>query len=101
MRLRPISGGSAMPNHDWPPPPVSAPAPRRWRKRFLFWLMAVAVVVLPFVIHVYYGRWLAEQDLRAAIAEVDAVDPEWRLEQIEAKRAQVADDKNSARIIVA
>src|SRR5262249_45301684 len=35
-----------------------------------------------------------------ALAELDASDPDWRLEAIEAGRAEVPDHENSARLIV-
>src|SRR5262249_8435772 len=79
---------------------------RPWRRRLI--LCTSSLVVLAGLLAVYlYNRVQserqqeAERELHEAIAEIDAIDPEWRLEQIEAKRRKVPDHENSARVIVA
>jgi hypothetical protein len=87
----------------------------RWLKRSGTGLLAVALVL---------GGWMAwhhhqaakrlqdskvradrengetsDQDLREALAEADRLDPDWRLEQLEAKRPILAADKNSAVVV--
>jgi hypothetical protein len=67
------------------------------------WLLAAGVVVL------LVGGWFgyislrmrakskaAEAELREAIAETDRLDPGWRLEELEAKRARPSDPDNGA-----
>ncbi|MCI0334446.1 MAG: hypothetical protein L0228_14605, partial [Planctomycetes bacterium] len=76
------------------------PRPRRWRRR-LFWTAIVSLVVLgPPVAIFYYHRWAAYWDLQDAIAETDRIDPEWRLEQLEARRRKVPDESNSALVLI-
>src|SRR5436305_14504192 len=48
--------------------------------------------------HVYCLR--ERQRLAAALAELDATDPGWRLEDIEAARAVVPEQENSAPLIL-
>ena len=36
-----------------------------------------------------------ERDLQEAVAEADRLDPHWRLEEIEANRIKIPDDRNS------
>jgi hypothetical protein len=43
----------------------------------------------------------AKQQLAAAIAEADRLDPGWRLEELEDKRAAIPEEENSATIIMA
>ncbi|MSQ93930.1 MAG: hypothetical protein EXR98_05160 [Gemmataceae bacterium] len=77
----------------------SAPAvrpSRLWRRPFLIGVAGIGLVVLT-VAGIFYYRWhVAEQALQDAIAEADRLDPGWRLGELEARRALVPDDKNSA-----
>jgi hypothetical protein len=71
--------------------------PRRWWRDLvylgLFIVLALALVAL--------GIWYSydvrsDRALQEAIAEADHLDPGWRLDEIEAKRANVPDAENSA-----
>jgi hypothetical protein len=101
---------------DDPLPIEKSRRPRlRWLKRIGTGLLVVALVL---------GGWLAwhhyqatkrlqttdvrantengetsDQDLRQALSEADRLDPDWRLEQLEAKRPVLATDKNSAEVV--
>ncbi len=79
------------------------PAPtrkRRWPKRLLWIVLGLCVILGPIVGIHFYDRWQADRELQEAIAELDAADPDWTLERIEAKRRVVPEEENSARIIV-
>jgi hypothetical protein len=88
------------------PTPLSeaAKAPRRrrrWRK--LLMVFAFGIIVLVGGYFAAYGIALARSgsDLRAAIAEVDAAEPGgWQLEDLEARRPQVPDDKNGSKVLL-
>jgi hypothetical protein len=76
--------------------PSAAPIskrPRKWLRRLalvlLFFVLVIGVVVLFFL-------RAASSELNDVIAEMDRLDPGWRLEDIEAGRKVVPDDKNSA-----
>jgi hypothetical protein len=47
-----------------------------------------------------YSDYAARKDLESAIAELDAVDPRWRLEDIEADRQLVRDEDNAAFVVL-
>src|SRR5438874_11338567 len=78
-------------------------------KRSQFWrrLRRIAVVLAMLVgAIVLYGWWYFERtasagkaDLAAAIAETDALDPDWRWEALEAKRPTIPEAENSVRVI--
>jgi hypothetical protein len=74
---------------------VYAPA-RRQRGRKIFVPGLVAAVVLacvPLVIYVYHSQATAEE-LAAATAEAERLDPGWRQDEMDAKRKLVADKEN-------
>jgi hypothetical protein len=74
--------------------PEASPVPRRRRWPYVIILLSLAVLA---VIGLYVYRDVAsERELQAALAETDQLDPRWRLDDIEADRAVVADAKNSA-----
>ena len=82
------------------------PPPRRWRRRFrrlLIVLLVLASVVLvllaAFVGWHLYLRKVHGDELRAAIARTDELDPGWSLEEIEARRAVVPDEENGAPVV--
>lgn len=74
--------------------------PPRWR-RFLVRAIQIAVASLAVTMLCSFtiDRWFARRDLAAAIAAIDAREPEWRLESLEAQRPVVPADANSALII--
>jgi hypothetical protein len=77
---------------------VSAPA-RKWRRwRTLLFLAGVPVLAC---IGIVLWVLLAEPDLQRAVAEADRLDPGWRLEELEAARETVADEENSALMVLA
>jgi hypothetical protein len=72
--------------------------PRRWRRRIL---LAFACLVLVACGGIFYFIWFSSYALNELMAEMDRDDPGWRLEEIEAKRRAVPDDRNSALQIMA
>lgn len=79
---------------DSPSSPVNLP--RRPRRRWRRFFSAILILILIGGGVIAYLFWAAEADLNRAMAELDASDPGWRLEDIEAKRRQVPDAVNSA-----
>jgi hypothetical protein len=92
-----------------PEPRLAAPSPTghapQRRKRHVVIILALGAVVL-----LAPGLWVglqvsfairAERRLQAAIAEADRLDPDWRLDQLEAKRKPVPDDQNGALVVLA
>ncbi len=73
------------------PAPVSPAQPRRLR-RWLIRLLLVALLAAAFAV---YSR-IADDYLNQTVADLDRTDPGWRLEELEAARPAVADEKNSA-----
>src|SRR5688500_7267020 len=92
------------PSSPFPPGQRVSPSSRQrrpfWRRLFLIWLVAFLVVASVALERYLTTRNRYNQQVQEAVAEVDAVDPRWRLEDIEADRAQVPDERNSAKIIV-
>jgi hypothetical protein len=58
----------------------------------------VLLVLLPAAAYVYV-MIAADRRLREAVAEVERNDPHWRLEEVEAGRAQVPDERNAAGLV--
>src|SRR5262245_47684125 len=75
------------------------------RRRRSWWLIAVAVVVVVAIVllvgQAVYFRHLADEHLRAAEAAVTAVDPRWRLVDLEADREAMPPEGNSADVALA
>jgi hypothetical protein len=69
------------------------------------WLRALEIVVqaalLIGIVSVSVRHWIFTSRLQAELAQMDRTDPGWRLQDIEAARAAVSDDENSALTIVA
>jgi hypothetical protein len=80
-----------------PMPPLRKPR-RRWWKRLLIGLLLA--ILVPTVIY-RFNAWRLNRQLEEVIAELDAADPGWRLEEIEKGRKEIADEKNGARIVTA
>jgi hypothetical protein len=75
------------------------PAPAKQRGSRRRWLLVAGVVALPIVAlaAIYLAiDYLAELNLREALAEADRLDPGWRLEDLEASRAVYPDAENAA-----
>jgi hypothetical protein len=77
-------------------PPVES-RQRRWRRnwgvRLLLLVLGCGVLA---ACHYTIRHYRASNALEVAVAELDRTDPGWRLEDIEAARAVVPDDENSA-----
>src|SRR5207245_2170060 len=72
-----------------------------WKRRFaLAGLLGVLFAGL-LIGWYFYTNSLSDKELQDAIAEADRLDPGWRLEELEAKRAVIPDAENSAERIVA
>lgn len=69
---------------------------RRWWFRILC-LALLAIAGIAF--NVYWQRQQAAEELRQVLAELDQAEPDWRLEQIEAKRRVIPDEENGAQIV--
>src|SRR6266849_718197 len=74
--------------------------PRRPRRRVVLW---AALIASPFLFLLAWRgyEWYLDRDLRQAIAEADRLDPGWRLEDLEAARAEVSDEENAALQVLA
>src|SRR4051794_28999200 len=73
----------------------TAPAPGRWRRRLLrlgIPLVLAAAAVIGWAISATSG-------LSSAVRDADRLDPGWRLEELEAKRAVYPDAENAAAVI--
>jgi hypothetical protein len=72
---------------------------RSWRlRRLLRVLLVVALLVASWKIPAYLYD---QHALNRYLADLDERDPGWRLEDIERSRAEVPDERNSARVVVA
>jgi hypothetical protein len=79
----------------------SGEEPRRPRR---LWLRVIGVLFLLLVVGVLIrlavNYRLAQTRLQAAVAEVDATDSNWRLDQIEQTRADLPSTENSAHVVM-
>jgi hypothetical protein len=75
------------------------------RSRWKPWVLSAFGLLLPVIsfpiCKEYYARWQAWKELDETIAEVDRLDPRWRLEDIEADRRQFPPDNNGAIVVLA
>lgn len=70
---------------------------RRSRRRIVLAITSTACVLAALLVGpYYYVDFIASRELRAAVAEVEANDPHWRFEDVEAERAAIPDEQNSA-----
>ncbi len=86
--------------------PASPDAARRpLRRRFWLWFRVACVVVGPpllLLLAAYsYYRLTVDARLREAVAEVDLVDPGWRWDDLQARRAVLADEENAGLVVQA
>src|SRR5438067_12560761 len=85
--VRPPEERAAM---DTPAPPRPA---RSWRRRgLLAFLLLLVVAAAGYALLIYLG----DRELKAALAEMDRLDPGWRFADLEAARANVPPEENSA-----
>lgn len=77
---------------------VNESKPQRRRRPLLVGLSLLVLVVGVKLGYDFYRNRAAEADLQAAIAETDRLDPGWRLEELEAKRAVVAAERDAAPV---
>jgi hypothetical protein len=95
-------------------PPISAaPLPPRSRRRE--WLGLALVIALPvgllvaaaaLINHFVNRDWdeanaAADRELAEAIADADRLDPGWRLDELTARRKNLADEENAAMRVIA
>ncbi len=74
----------------------TAPSLKRRRWVALAVLVAVAAGLAGLW---WYAEWSAERDFQAALAETDVLDPAWRWDDLQARRAAVPDERNAARVV--
>lgn len=79
------------------PEPETVPSPAGKGRRF--WLMLIGVPLGLATLALLGWVMSAQSGLSSAVAEADATDPGWRLEEIEAKRIKPADAENAALVI--
>ncbi|AMV38077.1 hypothetical protein [Planctomyces sp. SH-PL62] len=74
----------------------------RRRRRRLRWAFAAGLGAVGLVAGIAGGSYLIRYSFRnaeEAVAETDALDPDWRLDDLMATREEVPDDENSAMIV--
>ncbi len=74
--------------------------PPRFRRWWLYLGIIPLVILGPLLAIHFIDCAAADRALEEAIAEADRLDPGWRLEDIEAKRRQIPDEKNGALIVL-
>src|ERR1700676_2306779 len=75
----------------------------RWRRRWIWLTLVALLVLLPILglIGVYwYNGHQAALALEAAVAATDQLDSQWRLEEIERRRAALPPEQNAALPII-
>jgi hypothetical protein len=80
--------------------PGPVPQPPRWRAVHKLGLVAL-VAVLSLLGVFYYFQTSGDHELESTIAELDRLDPGWRLHEILAQRRDVAPAANSAPVVLA
>src|SRR5436309_80636 len=71
-----------------------------WRKR---WVLAGLAPLVLALAAAWYGfvYFAADHRLNVALAAAEALDPGWRLEELEVKRAILADEENAGVCVLA
>jgi hypothetical protein len=67
------------------------------------WVVLILLIAAPFVVMaVWYGYrvYAANRDVEKALAETDQLDPRWRLEDVDADRTVVPDERNAGLIVI-
>jgi hypothetical protein len=79
-------------------------APRRHSRRiWILWSLFLLVVLAPlclFGVYQIYNENRGEAALEIAFAETDSLDPGWRLEDMERRRAELPNEQNAAIIVM-
>lgn len=74
----------------------AAPRRRRWLRVFAYFLLALLVILpLQFFMRLHIGK----RNLDDAIAETDAIDPDWRFERLLAIRKAIPLEEDAAAVI--
>jgi hypothetical protein len=81
------------------PEPLPA-APVKSRRRWLRWLLTPLLLVGAVAGCYLYAGHMADRELAEVVAETDRADPDWRLEQISAKRATYRPEDNAAETVL-
>jgi hypothetical protein len=80
----------------------SGPSGFRRVLSWCFWIFFIVVVGGTIIALVARSIFINQTDAawEQAVAETEATDPEWRWEQLEAKRAKIPDEQNSALVML-
>jgi hypothetical protein len=81
-----------------PEPALSMPLRPNWPKRIL--LAGLILVPLCLAMPIVYFVRSSDRALREGLAEADKLDPGWRLQDLEARRAVIPDEHNSALVLM-
>src|SRR6516162_10040143 len=76
------------------------PRRSRWWRRLVYLGLFLGLALVALGSWYSYDEFRSDRALQEAIAEADRLDPGWRLEEIEAKRAKVPDAENSALCVL-
>jgi hypothetical protein len=71
------------------------------RRRLICGASLLGLIVAGLLAWHFYTALLSDKEVRDAIAEADRLDPGWRLEELEAKRAVIPAAENSAEQVLA
>src|SRR6266851_4239727 len=71
-----------------------------WKRRLIFAAVFVVLIAAGLIGWHFYTSFISDKELRDAIAEADRLDPGWRLEELEAKRAVIPAAENSAEQVL-
>jgi hypothetical protein len=78
--------------------PTEPEARRRRRKRWPVVLACLLGLLAIPVLAYLYVKWFAARELDQVVIETDALDPDWRFDDLIAKRKPIPDDQNPALV---
>src|SRR5262245_50126484 len=78
-------------------PPEAGARRRRWWPIVLGIALLLLLLAGGYVLLIFY---LSDRNLRRVHAEADRLDPGWRLEELEARRAVLPDEQNAALVVL-